>query len=109
MKQEQSLKLIEDAATGIDSLLQNSVREVIAGHQYSNIGIKGQAHTGDAYSSDWSRGAVGASHIYDSVKVEEGGKGSGREQVWWEGTSGINNRINNASQIFREKAPQLPR
>jgi uncharacterized small protein (DUF1192 family) len=70
----QSLELIEDAATGVDSLLQKTVKEVIAGHQYSNIQIKGQAHTGDAYSSDWSRDAIGASHKYDGVKVEEGGK-----------------------------------
>ncbi|KFY02934.1 hypothetical protein O988_01802 [Pseudogymnoascus sp. VKM F-3808] len=71
---KQSLKLIADAATGVDSLLQMTVKEVIAGHQYSNIGIKGQAHTGDAYSSDWSGGAIGASHKYDGIKVEEGGK-----------------------------------
>ncbi|OBT42031.1 hypothetical protein VE00_07427 [Pseudogymnoascus sp. WSF 3629] len=70
----QSLELIADAATGVDSLLQKAVKEVIAGHQYSNIQIKGQAHTGDAYSSDWSGVAIGASHKYDGVKVEEGGK-----------------------------------
>ncbi|KAH9203606.1 hypothetical protein DL95DRAFT_418908 [Leptodontidium sp. 2 PMI_412] len=40
---KQALKLLEDAATGVDSLLQKTVKEVIAGHQYSNIGIKGQA------------------------------------------------------------------
>ncbi|KAH6703047.1 hypothetical protein BKA61DRAFT_660964 [Leptodontidium sp. MPI-SDFR-AT-0119] len=71
---KQSLELIEDAATGVDSLLQKTVKEVIAGHQYSNIRIEGQAHTGDAYSSDWSRSAIGASHKYDGVEVEEGGK-----------------------------------
>ncbi|KFY03085.1 hypothetical protein O988_01698 [Pseudogymnoascus sp. VKM F-3808] len=71
---KESLELIADAATGVDSLLQKTVKEVIAGHQYSNIGIKGQAHTGDAYSSDWSGGAIGASHKYDGIKVEEGGK-----------------------------------
>ncbi len=71
---KQSLELIEDAATGVDSLLQKTVKEAIAGHQYSNIGIKGQAHTGDAYSSDWSGGAIGASHKYDDVEVKEGGK-----------------------------------
>jgi uncharacterized small protein (DUF1192 family) len=71
---KQSLELVEDAATGVDSLLQKTAKEVIAGHQYSNIGITGQAQTGDAYSSDWSRGAIGASHKYDGVEVEEGGK-----------------------------------
>jgi uncharacterized small protein (DUF1192 family) len=38
---KQSLELIEDAATGVDNLLQKTVKEVISGHQYSNIGIKG--------------------------------------------------------------------
>jgi hypothetical protein len=71
---KQSLKLIEDAATGVDSLLKKAVKEVITGHQYSNIGIKGQAQIGDAYSSNWSGGAIGKSHKYDGVKVEEGGK-----------------------------------
>ncbi|KAH6666721.1 hypothetical protein B0J14DRAFT_604255 [Halenospora varia] len=70
----QSLELIEVAATDVDSLLQKTVKEVIAGHQYSNIRIKGQAHTGDAYSSDWVGGAIGAPYKYDSVEVEEGGK-----------------------------------
>ncbi|KFY22013.1 hypothetical protein V491_02907 [Pseudogymnoascus sp. VKM F-3775] len=71
---KQSLELIEDAATDVDNLLQKTAGEVIAGHQYSNIGIKGQALAGDAYSSDWSGGAIGASHKYDSVEVKEGGK-----------------------------------
>jgi hypothetical protein len=71
---KQSLDLIEDVATGVDSLLQKMVKEVITGHQYSNIEIKGQAYTGDAYSSDWSGGAIGASHKYDGIEVEEGGK-----------------------------------
>jgi hypothetical protein len=74
MSDKQSLKLVKDAATGIDSLLQETVREVIAGHQYSNIGIKGQAHTGNAYSSDWNGGAIGASHIYDGIRVEKDAK-----------------------------------
>ncbi|KAH7330051.1 small s protein [Rhexocercosporidium sp. MPI-PUGE-AT-0058] len=71
---KQSLKLIEDAATDVDTLLQNTVKEVIRGHQYSNISIKGQAHTGDAYSSDWIMGAIGGSHNYDGIEVAVGGK-----------------------------------
>lgn len=67
---KQSLELIKNAATDVDGLLQKTVKEVIAGHQYSNIRIKGQAHTGDAYSSDWSGGAIGASHKYDGVEVD---------------------------------------
>jgi uncharacterized small protein (DUF1192 family) len=72
---KQSLELVEDAATGVDSLLQKTVKEVIAGHQYSNITFGGKGLAGDAYSSDWKGGAIGASHKYDSIKVEEGGKG----------------------------------
>jgi uncharacterized small protein (DUF1192 family) len=84
---KQSLGLIEDAATDVDSLLQKTVKEVIAGHQYSNIRIKGQAYTRDAYSSDWVGGAIGAPHKYDGVEVEEGGKALvrnkyGRKDFW---------------------------
>ncbi|KAH8586336.1 prion-inhibition and propagation-domain-containing protein, partial [Bisporella sp. PMI_857] len=71
---KQSLELIEDAAKGVDSLLQKKVKEVIAGHQYSNIRFRGRSLAGDAYSDDWKGGAVGASHNYDGVEVEKGGK-----------------------------------
>jgi hypothetical protein len=42
---------------------------------YRNIEIKGQAHTGDAYTADW-RGNVRevSLHTYDGVTVETGGK-----------------------------------
>jgi hypothetical protein len=70
-----SLELIEDAAAGVDSLLQKTVKEVIAGHQYSNIKFGGKGLAGDAYSSDWKGGTIGASHKYDGIEVEEGGKG----------------------------------
>lgn len=59
---------------GVDSLLQKTVKELIVGHRYWNIRIKGQAHTGDAYCSDCSGGAVGASHRYDGINAKEGGK-----------------------------------
>ena len=72
---EGSLRLVEDAATGVDNLLRKTVKEVIAGHQYSNITFRGKGLAGDAYSSDWKGGAIGASHKYDGIKVEEGGKG----------------------------------
>lgn len=71
---KQSLKLVENGATNVDGLLQKKVKEVIAGHQYSNIRIKGQAHTGDVYGSDWVEGAIGAPHKFDVVEVEDGGK-----------------------------------
>jgi hypothetical protein len=72
---KQSLELIKDAATGVDSLLQKTVKEVIAGHQYSNITFGGKGLAGDAYHSDWKGGAIGASHKYNGIKVEKGGKG----------------------------------
>lgn len=46
---------------------KKTVKEAIAGHQYSNIKIGGQAHAGDAYSSDWSGGATGASHTVSMI------------------------------------------
>ncbi|PMD23127.1 small s protein [Hyaloscypha hepaticicola] len=72
---KQSLELIEDIATGVDNLLQKTVKEVVAGHQYSNITFGGKGLAGDTYSSDWKGGAIGASHKYNGIKVEEGGKG----------------------------------
>ncbi|KAH8594886.1 prion-inhibition and propagation-domain-containing protein [Bisporella sp. PMI_857] len=72
---KQSLQLVEDVATGIDSLLQKTVKEVVAGHQYSNITFGGKGLAGDAFSNDWKGGAIGASHKFDRIKVEEGGKG----------------------------------
>ncbi|TVY73352.1 Heterokaryon incompatibility protein s [Lachnellula suecica] len=72
---KQSLQLVEDAATGIDSLLQKTVKEVIAGHQYLNITFGGKGLAGDAFSDDWKGGAIGASHKFDGVEVKEGGKG----------------------------------
>ncbi|KAG9230094.1 small s protein [Amylocarpus encephaloides] len=72
---KQSLELIVDVATGVDSLLQKTVKDAIAGHQYSYITFGGKGLAGDAYSSDWKDGAIGASHKYDGIKVEEGGKG----------------------------------
>jgi hypothetical protein len=67
---KESLELIENAAKGMDSLLQTAAQEVLTGHQYLNVVIRGQVQTGDAYSSDWEGGATGASHKYDSVEVE---------------------------------------
>jgi len=81
------VKLVEDAAKGVDSLLQKAAQEVLTGHQYLNVVVRGQAQTGDAYSSDWKGVANGASHKYDGVEVERGGKGLignkyGRKDFW---------------------------
>jgi hypothetical protein len=54
-----ALGLIEDAAKGVYSLLQTAAQEVLTGHQYLNVVIRGQAQTGDAYSSDWEGGTIG--------------------------------------------------
>jgi hypothetical protein len=71
---KKSVELVENAAKGVDSLLQTAAQEVRTGHQYLNVVIRGQAQTGDAYSSDWKRGAIGAPHIYDGVEVDKDGK-----------------------------------
>jgi len=42
-----SLELIENAANGMDSLLQTALQEVRTGHQYLKVVIKGKAQTGD--------------------------------------------------------------
>jgi hypothetical protein len=67
--------LVENVAKSVDSLLQTAAQEVLAGHEYLNVKIRGQAHAGDAFSSDWEGGAIGASHKYGSVEVGKGGKG----------------------------------
>jgi len=72
---KESLRLVEDAATGVDNLLRKTAKEVIAGHRYSNITFGGKGLASDAYSSDWKGGAIGASHKYNGINVEEGGKG----------------------------------
>jgi hypothetical protein len=71
---KESVELVEDAAKGVDGLLQTAAQEVLTGHQYLNVVIRGQAQTGDAYSSDWKGGASGASDKYDGVEVEKSGK-----------------------------------
>ncbi|KAL9001658.1 MAG: hypothetical protein Q9188_005371 [Gyalolechia gomerana] len=74
LQDRRALELVESAAEGVDSLLQNAAREVLNGHQYLNVSIKGKAQTGDAFSSDWHGKAVGASHTYDGVIVDNDGK-----------------------------------
>jgi hypothetical protein len=71
---KEALELIEHAAKGVDDRLQAAVEEVLTGHQYSNVVIRGQAQTGDAYGSDWKEDAIGVSHKYSSVEVDKGGK-----------------------------------
>lgn len=69
-----ALELVASAAEGVDSLLQNAAKEALSGHQYLNVLVKGKAQTGDAFSSDWHGKAVGASHTYDGVIVDNDGK-----------------------------------
>ncbi|KAL9591345.1 MAG: hypothetical protein Q9179_007816 [Wetmoreana sp. 5 TL-2023] len=72
-----TLELVQSAAEGVDSLLQNAAKEVLSGHRYLNVLVKGKAQAGDAVSSDWhgrALGALGASHIYDGVVVDNDGK-----------------------------------
>ena len=44
---EKSLKLVEEIAEAVDSRFKKAAREVLAGHQYLNVGVSGQAQTGD--------------------------------------------------------------
>jgi Prion-inhibition and propagation len=71
---ERSLKLVENAAQDVDSLLQTAAKEALTGHQYLNVVIKGKAQTGDAFSSDWKGNVIGASHTCDGVEVDKEGK-----------------------------------
>ena len=70
----QSLEPMRNVAKGVDALLQTALGEVLVGHHYSDIVVRGQAQTGDAYSHDWSKGTIGASHRYDAVEIAEDGK-----------------------------------
>jgi hypothetical protein len=71
---KQELKLVEDAAHGVDELLCTAAKEALTGHQYLSVTIMGKAQTGDAYSSDWKAEVMGASHTYDGVEVDKDGK-----------------------------------
>ena len=75
---KQSLELIKEAATRVDSLLQNTAKEAITGHQYSDITFVGtfgsKLLAGDIYGSDRQGGAAGSSHKYSGIKVEGSGK-----------------------------------
>ncbi|MCJ1309529.1 hypothetical protein MMC25_003189 [Agyrium rufum] len=71
---KQELKLVEDAAQGVDDLLCTAAKEALTGHRYLSVTIKGKAQTGDAYSSDWKGEVVGGSHKYDGVEVDKDGK-----------------------------------
>jgi hypothetical protein len=70
----QALELVETAAQHVDPMLRAAAREALTGHQYLGVTVKGKAQTGDAFSSDWKGGAVGASHTYDGVEVDRDGK-----------------------------------
>ncbi|KAL9026333.1 MAG: hypothetical protein Q9180_007499, partial [Flavoplaca navasiana] len=68
------LESVQSAAEGVDSLLQNAAKEALSGHRYLNVLVKGKVQAGDAVSSDWHGKAVGASHVYDGVIVDNDGK-----------------------------------
>ncbi|USP76602.1 hypothetical protein yc1106_03876 [Curvularia clavata] len=74
MSNPQELEVIRSAAPGVDDLLLAAVKEVLTGHQYLKVTIKGKAHTGDSYSNDWRGKGQGASHVYEHVFVDEKGK-----------------------------------
>ncbi|KAI4136594.1 MAG: hypothetical protein LQ341_005538 [Variospora aurantia] len=67
---QEALELVQSAAEGVDSLLQNAAKEALSGHRYLNVSVKGKALTGNAVSSDWHGKAVVTSHTYDGVVVD---------------------------------------
>lgn len=71
---EQSLKAVECAAHGIDRLLEMTANAALTGHRYSNITVNGKVHAGDTFSNDWSGHTGAASHTYDGIRVDVGGK-----------------------------------
>lgn len=74
IQDEEALEAVENAAQGIDSLLQAAAKEALTGHQYLKVVIKGKAQTGDAFSGDWKGEARGTSHKYHDLVVEKDGK-----------------------------------
>lgn len=70
------IEWVKKTAKGVDSLLETTAKEVLTGHQYLNVVIKGKAHVGNAYGSGWKGNANGASHKYDGILVDETGKAS---------------------------------
>ncbi|KAL9023482.1 MAG: hypothetical protein Q9180_008217, partial [Flavoplaca navasiana] len=71
---DRALELVQSAAEGVDSLLQNAAKEARSGHRYLNVLVKGEAQAGDAISSDWHGNAIGTSHTYDGLVVDNSGK-----------------------------------
>jgi len=62
LRDEQSLKLVKDAAHGIDPLLETAINTALNGHQYLNIMVKGRVHAGDTFSDNWHGRPIGALH-----------------------------------------------
>jgi hypothetical protein len=71
---QQALELVETAARGVDDMLHAAAREALTGHQYLGVMVRGKAQTGDAFSSNWKSGVVGARHTYNGVEVDRDGK-----------------------------------
>lgn len=74
IQDQQALRLVGEAAEGVDVLLQAAVKEYLTGHQYLNVVIRGKAQTGDSFSDGWTGKATGASHSYKDILVEENGR-----------------------------------
>lgn len=72
----QALQYVEKAARGVDNMLYQAAKVARCGHQYLNVKItsKAKVQTGDMYSRDWNGKAVGPSHIYNGVLVNNEAK-----------------------------------
>ncbi|KIJ46843.1 hypothetical protein M422DRAFT_249587 [Sphaerobolus stellatus SS14] len=67
----EELQLLKNVTEDLDSVIQSSINDVLKGHVYANIDIKGKAHAGDAFPKDWTGPAVGPSHTYGTVIAGE--------------------------------------
>jgi hypothetical protein len=72
---EQYLRLLARISQGVDSLLGEAANQAPTGHRYGNMQITGSAvvMNGDSFLQGWQHGAVGKSHSYDGIVVQQGG------------------------------------
>lgn len=77
VKDKQGLLLLEKAADGVDSLLQNTAAKACTGHLYKNVVATGDSKVldGNTYGKDWVGEVIaGISHTYDGVRAEGNAK-----------------------------------
>ena len=68
------LRLVEDVAQGLDTVLYMAAKEVLTGNQYLNVVIEGKAQTGDSFGEGWHGQAISTCNKYDGIMVAKDGK-----------------------------------